>query len=141
MREVEQLLALQVGDEVVDVGDYEGDLRPSFLGEFFRNLVEPLALQKPFPNVGPNGVHTKKLVSLDVENDRAIVITIDRRCAGMAAMVLVSRREHVSCVKGAQFPMFTARTIAREESSVESNPDGSSGWFSDRPGKIATDDE
>jgi hypothetical protein len=42
--------------------------------ERFCNSVNPFAIDKTCPDVGAHGVHAEKLISIDVENDRAIVV-------------------------------------------------------------------
>ena len=68
------MLALQVVNELVDVCHHDGEFSSCLRGEFPCNLIEILTFEKSFPDVRPNRIQAEKLISLDIENDRSIVV-------------------------------------------------------------------
>jgi hypothetical protein len=68
------VLTLQVRYEIVDVSGYDRDFRSGFLCKSFRDLINPFTVEEPCPDISAHGIHAEKLIPVDVEDDRAIMI-------------------------------------------------------------------
>jgi hypothetical protein len=137
-REMEKVLAFQVGNKFVDVCHHDTEFGSGFIRKGSGYFINSLAIQKARPDVCTDWIQAEESIFADIENDCAVMINDRSKMRRYGSHVSPLQME--TCLSLAQCTVFTwlsASAIRGGREQKQRNSDGSSGWFSDEPGEFA----